>query len=75
MLCSVLIRRGVGHIAVIERELENWMQEHEYLSVRQLRGSLSQKNCPDPTAFERAHYMRAISSFPARTADSPEPLS
>jgi len=64
MLCSVLIRHGVQQIGVIEREMVAWMEEHEYESVTQLKGSLSQKNCADPAAFERAQYMRAISSYP-----------
>jgi len=63
MLCSVLIRHGVYHLEVIERELVAWMEEHEYVSVQQLRGSLSQKNCADPSAFERAQYTRALSTF------------
>lgn len=63
MLCSTLLRHGIQHIKVIERELIAWMEEHEYESVEQLKGSLSQKNCADPTAFERAQYMRAISSY------------
>jgi dihydroorotate dehydrogenase (fumarate) len=62
MLCSVLLRRGIPHLAVVEREMREWMEEHEYESVEQLRGSMSQDNCPDPSAFERAHYMRAIST-------------
>jgi dihydroorotate dehydrogenase (fumarate) len=41
------------------------MEEHEYESVTQLKGSLSQKNCPDASAFERAQYMRAISQYAA----------
>jgi dihydroorotate dehydrogenase (fumarate) len=40
------------------------MEEHEYTSVAQLKGSLSQKNCDNPSAFERAQYMKAISQFP-----------
>jgi dihydroorotate dehydrogenase (fumarate) len=64
MLCSVLIRHGVKQIGVIERELVAWMEEHEYESVEQLKGSLSQKNCENPSAFERAQYMRAISRMP-----------
>jgi dihydroorotate dehydrogenase (fumarate) len=67
MLCSALIRHGVRQIGVIERDLIAWMEEHEYESVAQLKGSLSQKNCPDPSAFERAQYMRAISQYPAGT--------
>jgi dihydroorotate dehydrogenase (fumarate) len=68
MLCSVLIRHGVQQIAAIERDLVAWMEEHEYLSVKQLRGSLSQKNSGNPSAFERAQYMRAISTFPVKSA-------
>jgi len=64
MLCSALIRHGLRQIGVIERDLVAWMEEHEYDSVAQLKGSLSQRNCPEPSAFERAQYMRAISQFP-----------
>lgn len=64
MLCSALIRHGVRQLGVIERDLLAWMEEHEYTSVSQLKGSLSQKNCADPSAFERAQYMRAISQLP-----------
>jgi len=64
MLCSVLLRRGIPYISVIEKEVRQWMEEHEYESVTQMKGSLSQKNCPDPAAFERAQYMRAISQLP-----------
>jgi dihydroorotate dehydrogenase (fumarate) len=63
MLCSTLIRHGVGHIKVIENDLVAWMEEHEYESVTQLKGSLSQKKCPAPSTFERAQYMRAISNY------------
>jgi len=64
MLCSVLLRRGIDHIRVIEREMREWMEEHEYESVEQIKGIMSQKNCPDPTVFERAQYMRALSTYP-----------
>jgi dihydroorotate dehydrogenase (fumarate) len=68
MLCSVLIRHGIPQISVIERDLINWMEEREYISVAQLRGSLSQKNTDDPSAFERAQYMRALANYPIRSA-------
>jgi dihydroorotate dehydrogenase (fumarate) len=61
MLCSVLIRHGITQLKVIERDLVAWLEEHEYESVQQLRGSMSQKNCPDASAFERAQYLRALS--------------
>lgn len=67
-LCSVLMRHGIKQLTVIERELTEWLEKHEYESVQQLRGSMSQKNCTDPSAFERAQYMRAISSFPFAAA-------
>jgi len=60
MLCSVLMRHGIDRLRVIETEMVNWMQEHEYESVEQLKGSLSHKNCADPSAFERAQYIRAV---------------
>jgi len=65
MICSALIRHGVRQFSVIERDLVSWMEEHEYESVSQLKGSLSQKNCSEPSSFERAQYMKAISQFPA----------
>ena len=60
MLCSVLLRHGIGRLTVIEREMREWMEHHGYDSVGQIKGSMSQKNCPDPSAFERAQYVRAI---------------
>lgn len=66
-LCSVLMRHGIKQLSVLERELLEWMEAHEYDS-EQLKGSMSQKNCADPSAFERAQYMRAISSFPFAAA-------
>jgi dihydroorotate dehydrogenase (fumarate) len=68
MMCSALIRHGPQHLATVKRDLIAWLQEHEYESVAQLKGSLSQKNCPDPTAFERAQYMRALSTYPVPPA-------
>lgn len=63
MLCSALLKHGVGHLSTILQDMRAWLEKHEYESVKQLQGSLSQKNCPDPTAFERAQYMRAISTY------------
>jgi dihydroorotate dehydrogenase (fumarate) len=63
MMCSALLRHGANHLVTVKRDMIAWMEEHEYESVTQLKGSLSQKNCADPSAFERAQYMRAISSY------------
>jgi len=60
MLCSSLMRHGVNHLRHVDRELREWMEEHEYESVGQMQGSMSQIRCPDPGAFERAQYMRAV---------------
>jgi dihydroorotate dehydrogenase (fumarate) len=62
MLCSVLLRHGIDQIAVIERELTEWLEKNEYNSVEQLKGSMSQRKCADPSAFERAQYIRGIST-------------
>jgi dihydroorotate dehydrogenase (fumarate) len=63
MVCSALIRHGIPHLSVMERDMKAWMEEHEYESIKQLQGSMSQRNCPDPTSFERAQYMRALSTY------------
>ena len=65
MMCSALLRHGVKQITTVENEIRAWMEEHDYESIEQLKGSMSQKNCPDPAAFERAQYMRAVSSYRA----------
>jgi dihydroorotate dehydrogenase (fumarate) len=62
MLCSVLLRRGIDHIKVIEREMKEWLVAHECDSLVQLKGCMSQKNCPDPDAFERAQYIRGLTT-------------
>jgi dihydroorotate dehydrogenase (fumarate) len=60
MMCSALMRHGVNHLRHVERGLREWMEEHEYESVKQMQGSMSQIKCADPAAFERAQYMRAV---------------
>jgi dihydroorotate dehydrogenase (fumarate) len=63
MLCSVLLRYGIEQIRIIEQGMRDWMEEHEYESVRQMQGSMSQKNCEDPSAFERSQYMRGLLTY------------
>ena len=60
MLCSTLLRNGINHLRSIEQGVRQWMEAHEYESVQQMRGSMSQQRCPDPSAFERAQYMKAV---------------
>jgi dihydroorotate dehydrogenase (fumarate) len=66
MVCSVLLQRGIEHIGTIERELTESMVAHEFRTVAEMRGKLSQKTSPDPGAFERAQYIRAIGSRETR---------
>jgi len=67
MLCSALLKHGIDHLRQIEQDLIDWMEEHEYDSVLQMQGSMSQKNCENPSAFERAQYMRALQSYKPST--------
>lgn len=63
MMCSALLKNGSAHLKKVEQDLVQWMEEREYESVQQMQGSLSQINSPDPTAFERAQYMRALKEY------------
>jgi dihydroorotate dehydrogenase (fumarate) len=63
MLCSALLRNGINHLRLVEQGMQEWMEEHEYESVELMQGSMSQLRCPDPGAFERAQYMRAVKSL------------
>ncbi len=58
--CSTLLRNGVSHLRYIEHGVREWMERHEYESVQQMKGSMSQIRCADPTAFERSQYMRGV---------------
>jgi dihydroorotate dehydrogenase (fumarate) len=63
MMCSALLRNGIKHLQSVEKAVVQWMQSHDYESVQQMEGSMSQLRCPDPEAFERAQYMRAVKSL------------
>ncbi len=63
MLCSALLKNGVDYLRVVTDGLMRWMEEHEYESVAQMKGSLSQRACPDPAAFERANYIKALRTY------------
>ncbi len=63
MVASVLYQKGFDHLGTILQGVRQWMEEKEYESVEQLKGSMSQANCPDPAAFERGNYMKALTSF------------
>jgi dihydroorotate dehydrogenase (fumarate) len=63
LLVATLLRHGIGHLKTLEEELQQWLEEHEYESLAQLRGSMSQLKCPNPSDFERVQYLRAIQSY------------
>jgi dihydroorotate dehydrogenase (fumarate) len=63
MICSTLLRNGINHLRYLEHGIRVWMERREYDSVKQMQGSMSQLKCPDPAAFERAQYMRAVKSL------------
>ncbi|MEA5508432.1 dihydroorotate dehydrogenase-like protein [Crocosphaera sp. UHCC 0190] len=60
---SALLRHGIHYLSTLEEGMQNWMEENEYESIEQMQGSLSQLHCPDPTAFERAQYMKALQTY------------
>jgi dihydroorotate dehydrogenase (fumarate) len=63
MMASELLQNGMRRINVILDEMRHWMDEHEYESVAQMIGSMSQQHCPEPAAFERANYMKMLASY------------
>lgn len=63
--CSALLQHGPEYIARVKEEVEQWLDSHEYESVKQLRGSLSHKHSHDPAALERANYLNVINSHTA----------
>src|SRR5262249_3478158 len=62
-MTSALLRHGPEQLRAVREELGRWLEEHEYESLEQMRGSLSLQHCPDPAAFERANYARILQSW------------
>ena len=63
MMASELLENGINRVGEVLEEMQRWMEEHEYSSVRQMIGSMSQKNVVETAAFERANYMKMLASF------------
>jgi dihydroorotate dehydrogenase (fumarate) len=63
MMTSALLRYGITHLRSVLEALGGWMEEHEYESIRQMQGSMSYATVAEPAAFERANYMRVLSSY------------
>ena len=72
---SALLRHGIHYLGTLEDGMRNWMEENEYESIRQMQGSLSQLHCPDPTAFERAQYMKALQTYAPVWRSLQEPVA
>lgn len=64
-MVSTLLQHGPGRFREILEFVGRWMEEHEYTGIEQLRGSLNLRTCPDPTAFERANYLKILQSWKA----------
>jgi len=73
MMTSAVLRHGRGHFATVEQELVQWMDANEYTSVSQLRGSVSYAASDDPSAFERANYLKTLRSWNAPQSHDPRP--
>jgi dihydroorotate dehydrogenase (fumarate) len=63
MTTSALLKNGIDYMTTLRDGLQTWMEMHNYASVAQMKGSMSQQNVADPTAFERANYIKTLESF------------
>jgi len=63
MMTSALLRHGIRYLAELQTKLVEWLDEHEYESISEMQGSMSRRAVADPEAFERANYMRVLSSY------------
>ncbi len=63
MLVATLLRNGIPAVGFILEGMKEWMEDHEYASVTQMKGSMNQLTCPNPVAFERGNYMRELNSY------------
>jgi dihydroorotate dehydrogenase (fumarate) len=70
MMTSALLKHGPMHLQTVETNLIRWMEEHEYESIEQMQGSMSQRSVREPAAFERANYMRVLQEFRVPTPSS-----
>jgi dihydroorotate dehydrogenase (fumarate) len=63
-MASALLRHGPDHVRRLLEDIRRWMEEHEYVSIKQMQGSMCRQRAANPAAYERANYMRVLSSFP-----------
>lgn len=63
MMASSLLKNGPGHVRTVLDQMTDWFSTHDYQSIEQAKGSVNQAAVPDPSAFERVNYMKAITSY------------
>jgi dihydroorotate dehydrogenase (fumarate) len=63
MLCAVLFKNGINIISDIKNKMVKWMEQHDYRSIEQMKGSMSFKSVAEPAAYERANYMKVVKSY------------
>jgi len=63
MMTSAIMKNGINHITRLKNELAEWVDKHEYKSLNEIRGKMSQQSVKEPSAFERANYMKVIKSY------------
>jgi dihydroorotate dehydrogenase (fumarate) len=68
MMTSALLQHGIEHLGTVRAGVLGWMEAHEYESVRQMQGSMSHRSVAEPAAFERANYLRVLSSYVLKTS-------
>jgi dihydroorotate dehydrogenase (fumarate) len=68
MMTSALLRHGSDYVETLQTNLVEWMMDHEYESIQQMQGSMSARSVAEPAAFERANYMKVLSSYALKTA-------
>lgn len=73
MMTSALLRHGIEHLADVRAALVGWMQAHDYGSIAEMQGSMSYRAVSEPAAFERANYMKVLSSYARRGAPARRP--
>jgi dihydroorotate dehydrogenase (fumarate) len=73
MMTSALLQQGIEHLTAVRDGLLEWMGAHEYESIRQMQGSMSYRSVREPAAFERANYMKVLSSYALRSGPRPGP--
>jgi dihydroorotate dehydrogenase (fumarate) len=66
MMTSALLKHGIDHVSEVRAGLVEWMREHDYESIRQMQGSMSQRSVADPSAFQRANYMKVLRGYALR---------